>query len=505
MTDFLIYLLQSSLTLAVFALCYCALLSRERFFALNRVVLLGGAVVALLLPLCVVTFTVEVESDVQPLGMVALPILATENSAADLWQTALLAVYALGGVLILGWLVRSLCDVLRLIGRAERKRLDDGVVLCLVDEEVAPFSWWQFVVISRADWAQNGDTILRHERAHVRLRHGYDRVAMNLLAVFAWWNPAVWLLRRELSILHEFQADRAVLRSGVDPRQYQLLLIRKSVGDRAFAVAESFNHSSLKTRIAMMLKPKTSPWAQLKTLVLVPLVLLGLASFAQTKEVVKPNLPQEDVLYVVDGEIQSGTLLKDLTKHIAAMSIVKDPAEIAKYGDAARGKKAVVLVTLRKDAAEQVEMLDIRLNGTVSSVRISSAKSSEDALEKTNIDPAKVLYIVDGKPLTGSIADVELNRIVSMELHRDPETLSKYDAAKQGKEVVAIVTLRKETKSAVDPRTAIYVIGDKEVASVEDIDPAKIASVDVHRDPETLSKYRATERGKDKVVIVTLK
>jgi len=45
-------------------------------------------------------------------------------------------------------------------------------------------------------------------------------------------------MRRELRAIHEYEADEAVLDSGVDARQYQLLLIRKAAGGRWYSVGQ---------------------------------------------------------------------------------------------------------------------------------------------------------------------------------------------------------------------------------------------------------------------------
>ncbi len=74
-------------------------------------------------------------------------------------------------------------------------------------------------------------------------------------------HPAMWLLRRELRAIHEYEADEAVLDSGVDARSYQMLLIKKAAGGRWYSIANSFNHSKLKNRITMMLRKKSSRWA----------------------------------------------------------------------------------------------------------------------------------------------------------------------------------------------------------------------------------------------------
>ena len=78
--------------------------------------------------------------------------------------------------------------------------------------------------------------------------------------MFQWFNPAMWLFRKELKAIHEFEADESVLKTEIDAKKYQLLLIQKTVGTRLYSMVNSFDHSSLKKRITMMLKKKSNPW-----------------------------------------------------------------------------------------------------------------------------------------------------------------------------------------------------------------------------------------------------
>jgi TonB family protein len=88
--------------------------------------------------------------------------------------------------------------------------------------------------------------------------------------------------------VHEYEADEAVLNQGVDAKQYQLLLIRKSVGDQLFSMANNFNYQSLKKRIRMMTINKSSRWNTLRALAVVPVIALALLAFANPKTETAP-------------------------------------------------------------------------------------------------------------------------------------------------------------------------------------------------------------------------
>ncbi len=98
-----------------------------------------------------------------------------------------------------------------------------------------------------------------------------------LLCVFLWYNPVVWLWRRQLALAHEYEADSDVVDAGVDIKSYQILLIKKAVGTRLQSLANNLTHSKLKKRITMMCKKQSKGAALLRTLAIVPAIAGALA------------------------------------------------------------------------------------------------------------------------------------------------------------------------------------------------------------------------------------
>ena len=300
MGTFLVYILKSAACLAVFYLFYKLLMSRDTFHRFNRFALLGLLVLSSLLPLVEASvnspaavqetmLTLEqllLLADIQPEG----ESMATATpSATVLWLRAALLVYLTG---IVFFIVRNLCSLARLgrlIRQGKREALDSylpdrkekNVRLVVHDYDIAPFSWMHWIVIARKDLEENGREILIHELAHIRNRHSWDLLLADLCIFVQWFNPAAWLLKQELQNIHEYEADETVLREGVNARNYQMLLIKKAVGTRLYSMANSFNHSSLKKRITMMLKEKSNPWARAKYLYILPLAALAVTAFAR--------------------------------------------------------------------------------------------------------------------------------------------------------------------------------------------------------------------------------
>ncbi len=284
MTDFLIYDLRVAVLIAVFYLFWRLLLARETLHRLNRVVLLLTAVLSFVLPVCVITIHRSEVLTVTENEASALPTATVETLTAvhPWWMTAAVVLFVIGAALTLGHTLASLVRVGRLIRKSEHHQQADGTVIAVTERELSPFSWMHYIVMSRSDYDHPDAAIMAHERAHIRARHSWDVMLVDVLSVLQWFNPALWLLRSDLRAIHEFEADDAVLSQGIDARQYQYLLVKKAVAAHGYSVANSLSHSTLKRRINMMLKKKTNSRQWLRALYIVPVVAASLAVSART-------------------------------------------------------------------------------------------------------------------------------------------------------------------------------------------------------------------------------
>lgn len=295
---FCVYIVKSSVCLALFYLFYRLLLSRETFHRFNRCALLGVLFLSVLIP-CIevqVQHPADLQQAMYALGQLSAEVASVPTadfsaSSVDtsVWLVAgCMLVYLLGGAF---FLLRNLYSLYRLrhLFRACRQESLAGylpgcparVQLRVYEGELSPFSWLHYIFISRADLQENGREILIHELAHIRLRHSWDLLLADCCIFLQWFNPAAWLLKQELQAIHEYQADETVIHEGVNARQYQLLIIKKAVGTRLYSMANSLNHSSLKKRITMMMKEKSNPWARLKYLYVLPVAAMTLTAFAR--------------------------------------------------------------------------------------------------------------------------------------------------------------------------------------------------------------------------------
>ena len=282
----IVYTLKVSLCLIVFYLLFKLFLSKETFHRFNRVMLLSVIFLSLVIPL--IKISLSSPSPVNE-GMVMIEDLILQGSvipdAATSSRITFMGCVAL--LLIAGWIVFflrmifSVCHLLFKIKKGKDKVVPiQGARVIVMRELTSPFSWFNNIIIGKDDYQEHPEEILTHELAHVQLYHSYDIVLANLLIIFQWFNPASWLLKRELQNVHEYEADQAVINRGVDAKQYQMLLIKKSVGEHLFSMANYLNYHSLKTRITMMQMKQSNPWHKMKALVVVPMAALAVVAFA---------------------------------------------------------------------------------------------------------------------------------------------------------------------------------------------------------------------------------
>lgn len=281
MGEFLAYNLHVAVYLAVLYLIYKVAISTERQAALNRAVVLGIFAVAFM----AWPVRVWVEALTQPdiVGMTTADLEVGEMIAAvvptspPIWPRVLIAIYIFGIAATLCLTALQFVSMLRLIASGGVVTMDGYRLVVIDDHRVAPFSWGRYVVINARDFAETPDYILAHELGHIRHHHTVDLMLVQILCVVQWFNPAAWLLRNELQTLHEYQADRHVMASGANLKEYQMLLIKKAVGTRFQSLANSLNHSNLKKRIIMMYKTNPSGARRLRALALVPAMALAVA------------------------------------------------------------------------------------------------------------------------------------------------------------------------------------------------------------------------------------
>jgi TonB family protein len=271
------YIFESGASLALLTIVYVLFLRKETFFKQNRIFLLGSILFSVIIPLVKLPALTS-------LGPVMLPEVTVSPYKSILKILTYYgkpdgqdfnAIAGLMNVLIYTYLAGVICFSLRFLYRILRIMLlvkrnevkeGNGYKLVLIDGYFSPFSFLNFVFVSRSGEKNDDyDKMILHELEHVKQGHTVDILLLEALTVFHWFNPFVWLLKRVVRENHEFLADTGVLSKGVNRVWYKQLLLNQYVGQQ-YIISNSFNYSLIKKRIKMMSKLRSKKYASIKYL-----------------------------------------------------------------------------------------------------------------------------------------------------------------------------------------------------------------------------------------------
>ncbi len=275
-----IYLLKLSVSLGVVFLFYQLVLRRLTFYNWNRWYLLGYSLLSFVIPFIDITPALH-QNELADNNMVQwIPLLynkSTSNSSLTVWNIISLLI-VIGMLIMLSRLIIQLISFRRMMKKAKLISGDD-VSLYQVDESIIPFSFGNAVFFNvNLHTTEELEKIIRHEFVHVKQRHSIDIIFSEILCLLNWYNPFAWMIRAAIRQNLEFVADNQVLENGINKKQYQYLLL-KVIGNDQFSIAQKFNFSSLKKRIAMMNKNKSAKLHLLRFLFLLPVLAVILVSF----------------------------------------------------------------------------------------------------------------------------------------------------------------------------------------------------------------------------------
>ena len=306
---FLAYsLLASTLLIVVWAVYKCVL-ANIGCFRFNRILLLSSITLSFVSPIFILNpfWLADIMENNIEIAFNPVEVAYIANTVSEqitpIWDY-IVTLYIIGVIVMILYFLVSLVRLALFILKGEHIKQDDCRIILHRHNSVAPFAWCGYIMMPRRDWYEFGQMIVCHEKAHIECRHWIDLLFMQAAIILTWYCPAIWLLRNELHTLHEYEADSRVLASGVKREEYQMFLIKKTVGARFATLSNCLNHSSLKKRITMMLSSKPTGKARVRAFVMVPamaLALIGLATPAVSAVIneVSAATPVEDLRYKI--------------------------------------------------------------------------------------------------------------------------------------------------------------------------------------------------------------
>ena len=358
MVRFMIYLLETGLCLSLLYLAFWLFLRRETYFNFNRIFLVGSIALTLTVPLLHLNLFIPQGSSLEDPVM---GILKFRNNYEEMIRmidadfgaepgtrhtvdrnrsgepeleeggriplegihgareeakgrgtnvgiqkgnsfsiARILLIIYIGGVIY--FFTRFVYLVIRLYLLAKRNRVtrQDGFRMVEIEEDISPFSFFRFLFINKGSFNESElHNVLEHEKAHIRQKHSMDHLFVHGLAVFQWFNPFAWQMRKALKTTHEYIADRHVINRGIELFDYQSLLLKQVMGYHSVELVNNFNLKPIKKRIAMMNKTKSGIPAKLKAMLVAPFAILIFFLFADFT--LKGSSAQLDPIRELDG------------------------------------------------------------------------------------------------------------------------------------------------------------------------------------------------------------
>ncbi len=254
------YSLAASLVVILMFPIIYRLVNHSTAFRFNRAAILTVVALAMLFPaIHLIDFAPTANIQIGKIASVA-QLTSGETIVAghslDIISILIIAYMSVVAALIIREAV-SYFRLSRLISSAEQTDEGSYILSRVSDDKIAPFSWGRFIVIPKSnDVAQS---IIMHEKAHIVRRHCIDIALLDLFCIFTWYNPFSWIIKNLTALNHEFEADEAVIASGVDTLEYQRLLVSKAIGHRTMPLVNNFaiGSKSFRKRVLSMSRPRS--------------------------------------------------------------------------------------------------------------------------------------------------------------------------------------------------------------------------------------------------------
>lgn len=275
------FLILSNMALVLFYILYKLLLQKDTFFVWRRAYLWFAIIFSVLYP--AVQYLAPARAPINIIGgsanvvveaaVVLISSVQQQEAATNhlaWWRIVYLVVVGL----LLVRLVLRLYAIMRLRHRSQTMYIGkQKVQIC--HKKIAPFSFFASIMLHKSHIdSQHLPHILQHEKVHVKQWHSMDTMLAELLSIVFFFNPVVYLLRREIRINLEYIADSACAHQHAPSTAYQYAILNTALGQPFISITNHFNYSPLKKRIMMLNKKSSKKMAMLKYISVAPLAVL---------------------------------------------------------------------------------------------------------------------------------------------------------------------------------------------------------------------------------------
>lgn len=519
------YFIKVILCSGILYLYYLLALRNKKFHRYNRFYLLSAVVFSFLIPL--LNVDVFIHNDNERIGKLlallyanqpAERVVLTDTAQSISWETVVYVTVAFASVFLLAIAFLRIVKIMRLKKHYRVERIDD-VDFMNTSLQEAPFSFFRNLFWRRDISLEEeaGIQIMRHEMAHIRQKHSWDRLFLQTVKAVCWFNPVYYFMEKELILIHEYMADEEAIASK-DGRAFAAMLLRSQISSFSYTPGQAIFYSSIKKRLKMLTQNQKTKFSYARRLMVLPLLGCVVLLFAFRA-----------------NHTETAETIKMLETQVALQA-----AQSADTLPLVRGQAVVLRNSNTSDSASQ-------LKGKVSGITVITADTvmvTEDGrpfatvqgkgplkIVSTKSTEGKPLILIDGQPLP---EDAAMNKAIknpadieSINIIKDAAATVKYGdrgkygvveittkknaPAQQGKakelkkvkgEGASSLTLKAKGKNGLP----LYVVDGKPVDRVMGMDKVNInaddiESINILKEGSATSLYG--EKGKYGVILVT--
>lgn len=267
---------------AIFIALYYLFLEKEKTFKFNRFYLLFALIFSYVVPF----LTIKLPRVKSP----KTPVIFQENMQGTIiqtpifeesfdWSQIILLIY---GIITLFFLSKGLISILKISKLKGNLLKINNQKVKILQEKTSPFSFLNTIYLGN-DYVKNDEIderIFLHEQNHIRQKHSWDLIFLEILKIISWFNPALYFYKKAVKTNHEFLADEEVLNQNFEVKSYQSLILSEILNAQKLNLTNPFNYNNTKKRFIMMTK-SNSKYAKLKKILSFPMAILLLFFFAK--------------------------------------------------------------------------------------------------------------------------------------------------------------------------------------------------------------------------------
>lgn len=279
------YIIYSLIASALLMLWYQLALRDHKSFNFNRLYILSSLAFLVILPFSPGIFSQASPSllprNLNPAILLeSIEVKAFDSGSNASYISILAIIYSIVCLFFFVRLIARLVSLFNLIKTGERIYAN-GSSIILHNQKISPFSFFSLIVISKDLYdSEASPAILMHERAHAQQWHSLDVLIFEFVAIFIWFNPSIWWMKKSMVENHEYLADHFVLKSRlIENYKYQQLIVYQSINMNFNTITNNFHQSLIKNRISKMTTFKTNRHHVLRALMCLPVFYFTMIAY----------------------------------------------------------------------------------------------------------------------------------------------------------------------------------------------------------------------------------